>query len=137
MKNDPRWLEKNTVLGANFGTGKQPRMPARLPADEKGEPRSALAVGEALYYQLEERTYFVKPPDAIVADLYASLADLAYASAKAGDVEVLFADPASMYERALEYGTPSPDRVHVRKRQFASDYPGDRWVKQIEQILIR
>jgi hypothetical protein len=125
------------VLGVDFGSGELPIMPSSMPLDEKGNPRTAIAVSDSIEYQLRERTTFVKPPDPIIADLYAARGDLAFASARAGELRVFMADPAVMYGAALRYGTINKALVALRKQRFAAAYPGDRWIHQFESIPIR
>jgi len=137
LEQDPRWLETHTVLGVEFGTGELPRMPSSMPAGETGKSRTTIAVNDAIEYQLLERTTFVRPPDPIIADLYAARGDLAYASARAGELRVFIADPADMYKAALRYGATNKVRVELRSRRFAAAYPGEQWIDQFESIRIR
>jgi hypothetical protein len=137
LKSDPDWLEENAVLGVNFGEGDLPRMPAALPTGAAGRARTPAEIAAAIEYQLGERINFVRPPDAIVADLYATWGDLAFASARAGNIEVYMADPAHLYSEALRYGSANAMRVKMRKVQFETAYPGTTWLLQFKEFRMR
>lgn len=132
LKRNPRWLEKNTVLGMDFGDGDVPVMPASLPVDESGKPRTPVEIARALTYQLHERTNFVSPPDSIVSDLYAAQGDLAYAAGKPSNYDDYLGLPTDKYEAALAYGPPNPQRVERRKLQFETSYPNMSWMEAAE-----
>jgi hypothetical protein len=137
LKLDPRWLDTHTVLGVDFGSGELPIMPPSMPADETGKPRTVMAISEAIEYQLAERTTFVRPPDPIIADLYAARGDLAFASARAGARKVYIGDPGMLYAAALRYGTLDKSRVELRRQRFAAAYPGNQWIGQFETLPMR
>lgn len=128
---DPDWLKKNTVLGLSFGESGMPVMPASLPLDESGKPRAPVAIGNAISYQLHERTKFVRPPDAVVADLYAALGDLSYSLGKPESWESYFEQPDGSYESALNYGPARRELVDLRRRHFKATYPADSWQMSI------
>jgi tetratricopeptide (TPR) repeat protein len=119
LKNDPKWLTKNRVLDIDFGTGDVPVAPEILPV-EKGQLKGARQLLRHIDYQVDERTKFVKPPDSIVGDLYASAGDLALAGGVSeldGGVE----DPAAYYEGALNYGAPRAALVRKRLERYKAD----------------
>jgi tetratricopeptide (TPR) repeat protein len=136
LDKDPEWLRRNTVLGVSFGAGALPVMPASLPRDEKGRQREPHEIGGSIRYQLRERTNFVRPPDLIVADLYAALGDLALASASAGNLEVFVADPGRAYDEALSYGVLNSPLISLRKGRFESAYPGNSWDRQFSSFIM-
>jgi hypothetical protein len=71
LAGDPQWLETHAILGTREGGE------VHLSATgNRGEPLSMDQVKTALIYQLHERLQFVPPPDAIVADLLLTLAQL-------------------------------------------------------------
>ena len=114
---DPHWLDTYTVLGVDFGSEVRPRASGPFPLDENGSPRTVKGVSDSLLYQLGERTKFVKPPDAIVADLFAAHGDLAFESFGTVGEEGIFsmiADPAPLYEDALKYGSKRSELVKRR-----------------------
>ncbi len=121
LKKDPKWLARNRVLDLDFGTGEVPVAPEILPI-EKGRVKGAVQLVQQIEFQLAERTRFVRPPDAIVGDLFASAADLAIA----GGVSRLD-DPESVlstghhYEQALEYGAPRADLIRKRLARYQAD----------------
>lgn len=78
LEKDPAWLETHDVLGVDFGSETQPRMPAALRVDRLGRPSSLEEIEKAMDYQLRERLKFVTAPDPIVANLYRARADIAY-----------------------------------------------------------
>lgn len=86
---DPHWLETHSVLGRDFGTTVVPHKP----------PGSMSALANAIEYQLRERMEFVKPPDAIVADLMFDCANAFMLGAPIENAE-------AYYDAALKYGTP-------------------------------
>jgi tetratricopeptide (TPR) repeat protein len=116
---DPDWFNKNRVLTLDFGSGDVPVAPEILPV-EKGKLKGADVLLRQIDYQLMERTNFVKPPDEIVGDLYASSGDLAIASGLSpldGGNEK--AD--RYYENALTYGAPHADLIRKRLARYKAD----------------
>lgn len=118
LNRDPEWLKKNTVLGVNFGDAEVPAMPAMLPQDENGEARTPEEIGRAISYQMYERTKFVAPPDAVIADLYAARGDLSYAVGRPARYADSIGDPIGDYEEALKYGAARQALVQQRKEAF-------------------
>ncbi len=137
LAKDPDWLETHTVLGISFGKEELPVMPKSLPLNEKGAERAPKDIGEAIWYQLQERTKFVRPPDAIVADLYAAYGDLVYASATPSNYDLYLGDPGALYSSALRYGPANASRTELRKRMFEAAYPADTWVSQFKEFEVR
>ncbi len=76
LEKDPKWLEKNTVLGVDWEkVNNSPSADISL-TDHRGQQKSAKEIENALAYQLHERMEFVKPPDPIVAQLLFDLSNL-------------------------------------------------------------
>lgn len=118
LSRDPEWLKKNTVLGLNFGDAEVPVMPAMLPQNEKGEARTPAEIGRAISYQMYERTKFVPPPNAVIADLYAARGDLSYAMGRPTRYADSIGYPADNYDEALKYGAARQALVLQRKQTF-------------------
>jgi hypothetical protein len=119
LKNDPNWLLKNHVLDLDFGTGDVPVAPEILPI-ENGKLKGIDQLLRQVNYQLAERTKFVKPPNAVVSDIYSSAGDLALA----GGVSILDGgseDPVHYYEEALKYGAPRAKLVQSRLDRYKAD----------------
>jgi hypothetical protein len=119
LKNDPKWLLKNHVLDLDFGTGEVPVAPEILPI-ENGKLKGVDQLLRQINYQLAERTKFVKPPNAVVSDIYSSAGDLALA----GGISVLdggVEDPVHYYEEALTYGAPRATLVQSRLDRYKAD----------------
>lgn len=119
LKKDPKWLLKNHVLELDFGTGDVPVAPEILPI-EKGKLKGVEQLLQQIDFQLTERTKFVKPPDAVVSDLYSSAGDLALA----GGVSQLdggYERPEVFYEAALNYGAPNAKLVQKRLDRYKAD----------------
>lgn len=76
LAKDPRWLTKNTVLGADLRAPEDAGRPESPVTDHLGRPKSLAEVEAALVYQLHERLEFVRPPDPVVADLLFDLSNL-------------------------------------------------------------
>ncbi len=112
---NPQWLEKNRVLALDFGNDEVPVVPAILPITKEGRLRGGDDLVEDIQIQLEERTKFVKPPNAVVGDVARSLGDLLYAGF---DV-----DPRRYYQQAIEYGAPGERLIRARIERFAKDHP--------------
>lgn len=112
---NPKWLETNRVLALDFGKDEVPEVPAILPITKEGRLRGGDDLVEDIQIQLDERTKFVKPPNAVVGDLARSLGDLLYAGF---DV-----DPSRYYEMALEYGAPDATLIRARSARFDKDHP--------------
>jgi hypothetical protein len=110
LAKDESWLDKNRVIGIDFGNDAAPKMPTEipvdLPLDHAGRPIALSRIESALDYQLNERTYFVAPPDSVVADLYFS----------AGDIANLDSDYGSLhdYEEARRYGFVNHELIERR-----------------------
>ena len=137
LAGDPDWLKTHTVLGVSFGEGELPAMPPSLPLGANGRQRAPKKVGDAIWYQLRERTQFVRPPDPIVADLYAAYGDLAYAWGRAGNHDVFMGNPAYLYSEALRFGPVNPGRVELRERLFEAAYPDGSWGKLFENFEMK
>lgn len=93
---DPVWLKTHTVLGLQFGAGDLPQKPLHEAIDFLGQTRALRDAQSAVSYQLQERLKFVSPPDAVVADLLASLGNIAYTLGEES--------PESYYRRAIDFG---------------------------------
>lgn len=111
LAKDPKWLEKNTVLGLDFGSEAVPSRPSIKLVGNDGKPLTLEDVRRAIQYQLEERLQFVEPPEPIVGDL---LVDLGNANAL--EVAVEFAIP--VYAMAIGYGSPRQELAQLRKEHF-------------------
>jgi tetratricopeptide (TPR) repeat protein len=114
LARDPAWLAKNGVMRLDFGVDDAPRAPAKLPTDHTGRQRDLAATFAAINYQLFERTLFVAPPDAVVADLFMTCGDLAVLLAQGG-AEPKSRRSVACYEKAIAYGYS--DTGLVRRRQ--------------------
>jgi hypothetical protein len=99
LKKNPDWLLHNSVLGWKVG---DPPL-----VDEAGKPRLDVDVENAISYQLNERTTFIRPPDAIIGDLYVTMGDLEIA--RVGDAPAQ--GPANGHSWAIDYGTVHEARV--------------------------
>jgi len=115
---DPRWLDTHSVLGVQFGSEDMPRMPDPLPVDHTGRTRSLEDAFGASGYQLFERALFVKPPDAVVADLARSAGDLGLLLRQSGGAKK-GNGARRHYEMAIEYG--STDRSRITRRMEIYD----------------
>ena len=129
LAKDPDWLRTHTVLGVKFGTDPVPVRSGELPKDERGVSRTVRDVVRAIDYQLGERTTFVKPPDAVVADLYAAGGDLIWANGKARTLDDHLGYPEFYYESALEYSANAAQSlVETRMASFKTMFPNSSWV---------
>jgi hypothetical protein len=115
LARDPEWLEKNTILGYDFGVGEEPIAPGILPVDKDGKIKGVDDLLADIAYQIEERQKFVKAPDAIIGDLAAAAGDLVYAGSDG--------NPAKYYEVAIQYGAPKADLARKRLERFRKMYP--------------
>jgi tetratricopeptide (TPR) repeat protein len=70
-------------------------------------------LGDAIYYQVNERISFIKPKDKIVAQLLFDLANITFLSGNPGDAILI-------YDEANEYGFDSI-KVKMRKVALAKD----------------
>lgn len=118
---DPNWFAKHGVLDLDFGKDEVPVAPEILPI-EQGRIKGAVQLLEQIDYQLAQRAKFVKPPDPVAGDLYASAGDLAIAGAVSPlDDRKSKIRPESYYERALEYGAPHAELVRKRLAKYRAD----------------
>jgi tetratricopeptide (TPR) repeat protein len=126
LAQNPRWFDHNQVLGLDFGKDVVPVAPEILPVDSDGKLKGVVDLIADIDYQLRERTKFIKPPDPIVGDLYATAGDLEYAGSDT--------DPTDHYEAALNYGAPRSDLIRKRMERFRKDYPAqaDNKIEVIE-----
>lgn len=76
LEQDPDWLAKHSVLGADFRADDDGRGPRRLATDHTGREKSLAEIEDALVYQLRERLEFVRPPDPTAADLLFDLSNV-------------------------------------------------------------
>ncbi len=76
LKKDPRWLERNSVLGIDWDEFNRNPSADISVTDNRGQQKSAKEIEDALAYQLHERMEFVKPPDPVVAQLLFDLSNL-------------------------------------------------------------
>ena len=127
LARDPDWLKSNTVLGVSFGNADIPVMPEILSTDDTGRVRTPKSLHDAIWYQLKERTKFVRPPDAVVADLYAAQGDLEFAYGKRVDEKHPLGRPPNAYEQALKYGAANRTLVELRKQKFETTYSNASW----------
>jgi hypothetical protein len=118
----PAWLEKNSVLGLEFGTDAVPVAPGILPV-ENGRIKGANHCSIRSTINSTARTKFVRPPDPVIGDLFASAGDLAIASAVSPlDDRQSKLEPAKYYESALEYGAPHADLIRKRLAKYQADF---------------
>jgi len=103
-------VNSNFLLNTSFG-------PQPVPRTSMPKPQ-LLKLREALFYQLNERVSFIKPQDAIVAQLLFDLANAAYLT----DIEY---ESQVIYIMAKEYGYSSP-LLKARKRAV------DNKIKQLQ-----
>lgn len=113
---DPNALEGRSVAGVTFEATTVPPLPMTYPPGNDGKPVKPHELDQALYYQLNERLQFVKPKDAVVANL---LEDWATLNLAGGPVE----NAAALYPLAWRYGAPksglSLAREHEARRILA------------------
>lgn len=69
MAKDPLWLNSNSIVGLDFGSGPLPSEPRTFPTGNEGESLDLDQVYRSLEYQLKERMSLVGPPDPVVGDL--------------------------------------------------------------------
>jgi len=119
---DPRWFDKNRVLGLDFGADAVPVAPEILPI-EQGRIKGADQLLAQIEFQLTERAKYVKPPQPVLGDLYASAGYLAIAGAVSPlDDRKSKLHPEQSYERALEYGAPHADLIRKRLAKYQADF---------------
>lgn len=119
LAGDPKWLEKSSVLGLDFGNGPIPLMPKKgWPANNTGKPAKADAVRHAISFQLHERLEFVPPPEPVVGDLLFDLANLWMLTRDLESAELLFAE-------AIRYGAPRTE-LAKRRQAYIRGFLGDR-----------
>lgn len=115
---DPRWLANHSILGVDFGERVVPKTPAALPRGNHGKAVGLEDLKYALWYQLDERYQFVRPPDVVVASLLFDWANVMFRTDALESAEAL-------YRESLRYGAPRPDLANARLRrvrQMLSDY---------------
>jgi len=116
LKKDPQWLRaRSPVDGAEHGmTGLQaePAWRASGVTLASGRALSQDDVSRALWYQLNERLQFVKPPEAIVGELLLELASLVAIQEKTGDKAM------RLLKQAEEFQPVRMELLAARKKHF-------------------
>ena len=117
LAKDPKWLDTHSVLGVQFDSEDLPRTPDPLPVDHTGRTRTISEAFAATGYQLFERVLFVKPPDAVVADLARTAGDLGLLLRQTEGVKK--GNGADrLYETALKYGAGDQPLIKRRIKAF-------------------
>jgi tetratricopeptide (TPR) repeat protein len=115
---EPTWLANHSILGVDFGDRVVPKTPAALPRGNHGKAVRLDDLKYALWYQLDERYQFVRPPNVVVASLLFDWANVMFRTDALESAEAL-------YRESLRYGAP---RRHIadarlrRVRQMLADY---------------
>lgn len=109
---DPTYLERHSVAGLAFEKTLVPSLPRSLPRGNTGVPVRPWDLHVALGYQLQERTGFVKPRDAVVANLLHDWATLNLAAGPIENADVL-------YDLAVTYGAPRDALMRNRQAYIA------------------
>lgn len=85
IEKQPNWLNTNTVMGIptqtlikTYQEGKPPSKRGIVVTDFLGKKQTYSDIDKALRYQIKERRFFVKPPNAVMADLMHSQHLLSY-----------------------------------------------------------
>ncbi|MCD6062042.1 MAG: repeat-containing protein [Moraxellaceae bacterium] len=125
LAQDPQWLQSRRVLGVDFGREARPVLPAVLPQDHAGRPRTLEDMEKAMDYQLRERMKFVTAPDPLVGDLYLARADIAWLleSGRAGD----------FYLAAAYFKAPDAELVERRRERWEDDR---EWTSEVGWTLL-
>jgi len=116
---DSNSLKSQSVLGLDFGNGRIPTEPTRLPIDLDGKHVSLAHVEKSLFEQLHERLEFVPSPNPIVADLLFDYANLQALKINEDEVEAKSTDTTDLYKMALQYGPAQSGLVQTRFDYFA------------------
>ena len=101
-----------SILKLNFGSDVMPVIPSALPLGNDGKRVSLFNLASSITYQLNERTFFVRPKEQIVAGLFFDLGNLELA---AGSIEK--ANVA--YEYALKYGYSEKASINDRRNEIS------------------
>ena len=96
---EAKLARRGNVLALDFGAAPLPRRPAPLPAGNDGKPVTVQELAIALRVQLQERAYFVKAPDPLMAGMLFDLARLELVDGTMEQAEVAYA-AASRYGHA-------------------------------------
>lgn len=100
LERDPKWLEKNTVLGIDWESVNRNPSAELTVTDHRGQVKSAKEIEDALAYQLHERMEFVKPPDQVVAQLLFDLSNVLRRSRSSEHA-------TAVHKLAIDYGHKS------------------------------
>lgn len=110
LRHDPHHLEHSSVAGLRFAATASPPLPVSYPPGNDGRPVTPYELNQAFHYQLQERLQFVKPKDAMVANL---LDDWATLNLAGGPVE----NAMALYPLAWRYGAPKSALSVARVRE--------------------
>jgi tetratricopeptide (TPR) repeat protein len=122
LENDPQWLTKNSVLGADIRAPEDASRPERPVTDYLGRPKSLEEVESALVYQLHERMEFVRPPDPVVADLLFDLSNLLARTRSAEHAEVVRSMALSYNPGQVEIRLAAQTRPSAGTRPASNDF---------------
>lgn len=113
LQRDPQHLDSRSVAGVNFMASASPPLPVSYPSGNDGRPVTPYELNRAFHYQLQERLQFVKPKDAVVANL---LEDWATLNLTGGPIE----NALALYPLARRYGAPETALGLARRRAARS-----------------
>lgn len=123
---DPTYLDRHSIAGVAFEEVLAPAIPSDMPAGNDGAPVTPRELDLAFGYQLYERTGFVRPRDAVVANLLRDWATLNLAGGPIENADVL-------YDLAVTYGARRDVLMHNRQAyigrvlaQAGDAKPGER-----------
>lgn len=119
---DAAWWDTHTIMGLDFGTDDIPLAPASPIRDHAGRTHTLSETMRQVGYQVFERSLFARPPDRVLADLYFTIADLAFLEDQP-DSRKKGGGPYGLYQKALDYGHPARDLIERRMRRFDSALP--------------
>jgi tetratricopeptide (TPR) repeat protein len=117
LAKDATWLDTHSIMGLDFGADDQPRSPVFPIKDYTGRTHALGETKRDVGYQIFERSLFAKPPDRIMADMYLTIADLAFLEARP-DSRNQGGGPYGLYQKALDYGHPARDLIERRIRRY-------------------
>lgn len=110
LATDPKALDGRSVAGVAFEPVTVPPLPVAYPPGNDDKPVKPHELQDAFHYQLSERLQFVKPKDAVVANL---LEDWATLNLAGGPVE----NTVVLYPLAWRYGASRTALSEARLRE--------------------
>lgn len=108
LEKDPNWLSRNSVLGLEKIADEKALKTGPVASGNRGKPIDLSDVEDALIYQLHERLEFIKPPEAVVANLLFDLSRIFAHTRSSGHAEAMRTFAQTYGPDLMPWAVPDP-----------------------------